>query len=274
MICKSVGQMNIDILTLFPKMFDGFLTESLIKRAIKNKIISINFWDLRKFATDKHQTVDDRPYGGGPGMVLRVDVIDKALLKVKRQKAKGKRKKKKEKRKIILLTPQGKVFNQKMAEKLSKFDHLILVCGHYEGFDERIRKLVDMEISIGDYVLTGGEIPAQVIIDSAVRLIPGVIGKKESLKQESFGNWELSRFFPKNFSKGNRDSDIKSRKIGNLLEYPQYTKPEIYTPQSIQGKKEMRVPKILLSGNHQKINQWRYEQALKRTKKRRPDLLK
>jgi tRNA (guanine37-N1)-methyltransferase len=235
--------MNIDILTLFPKMFDGFLTESLIKRAIKNKIISVKIWDLRKFSIDLHGTVDDKPYGGGPGMVMKVDVIDKALSKLKKNK----------KSKIILLTPQGKTFNQKMAKNLSKNQNLIFICGHYEGFDERIRSLVDIEISIGDYVLTGGEIPAMTIIDSTVRLIPDVIGKKESLKEESF-------------SVNSKQLTVNSKNYTTLLEYPQYTKPKIY--------KNKRVPKILLSGNHQKIASWRYEQALKKTQKRRPDLLK
>ncbi len=225
--------MRIDILTLFPKMFEGFLSESLILRAQKKKILRIKVWDLRKFTTDKHRTVDDSPYGGGPGMVMKVDVIDRALEKIKSKNLKAKPY-------TLLLTPQGKKFDQKSTKKLSKEKYLILICGHYEGYDERIRQLVDLEISIGDYILTGGEIPAQVVIDAVTRLIPGVVGKEESLKEESFSQ--------------------------RLLEYPQYTRPKEY--------KEMKVPKVLLSGNHQKIAKWRKQQALKKTKKQRPDLLK
>lgn len=225
--------MKIDILTLFPKMFEGFLSESLLNRAQKKKLVKIKIWDLRKFTTDKHRTVDDSPYGGGPGMVMRVDIINRAISTLK-SKVKSK------KLKIILLTPQGKKFDQKMALSLSKCSNLILICGHYEGYDERIRQLVDLEISIGDYILTGGEIPAQVVIDAVARLIPGVVGKEESLKEESFSQ--------------------------GLLEYPQYTRPEKY--------KNMKVPEVLLSGNHQKIAKWRKTQALKKTKNQRPDLLK
>jgi len=228
--------MRIDILALFPNMFEGPFSESIIKRAQGKGFLTIHIHNIRDYASDKHKTVDDTPYGGGTGMIMRVDIIDKALrdiqLKVRNKKLK-----------TILLTPQGNVFNQKIAQKLSKFDSLILICGHYEGFDERIRKLVDMEISIGDYILTGGEIPAAVLVDSIARLIPGVLGKEESLVDESFS------------------------RINNqvTLEYPQYTRPEIYNG--------LKVPKILLSGNHQKIRQWRQKEAIKRTKKRRPDLL-
>ncbi|HLC38993.1 MAG TPA: tRNA (guanosine(37)-N1)-methyltransferase TrmD [Patescibacteria group bacterium] len=225
--------MIIDILTLFPGAYLGFLDQSLILRAQKNKIVKINVIDLRKYTKDKHRTVDDRPYGGGPGMVMRVDIVDRALKNLK-SKVKSK------KLKVILLTPQGKTFHQKMAQRLSKFDHLILICGHFEGFDERIRKLVDMEISVGDFVLTGGELASQVVCDAVVRLIPGVVGKEESLKEESFSN--------------------------SLLEYPQYTRPEIY--------QKMAVPKILLSGNHAQIQKWRQKMSLSKTKKNRPDLLK
>jgi tRNA (guanine37-N1)-methyltransferase len=228
--------MRIDILTLFPKMFEGPFSESIIKRAIVKKLLNINLHDIRDYTKDKHKTVDDQPYGGGAGMVMRVDVIDRALRDIKP-------KTKNLKSKTILLTAQGKVFNQKTAQRFPKLDNMILICGHYEGFDERIRKLVDEEISIGDYILTGGELPAMVLVDAIGRLIPGVLGKKESLKEESF-----------------------SMQIKNYLEYPQYTRPEIYNG--------MKVPKILLSGNHQKIAEWRKDQAIKRTKRRRPDLLK
>jgi tRNA (guanine37-N1)-methyltransferase len=232
--------MQIDIVTLFPAMFTGPFSESLILRAQKRGLVNLRIHNLRNWTKDKHKQVDDSPYGGGAGMVLKVDVVDRALhdLKIKSQKSKVKIATKNSK--IILLTPQGKTFNQKTAKRLSKYDRLIVICGHYEGFDERIRKLVDEEISIGDYVLTGGELPAMVITDAIVRLLPHVVGKNESIKNESFEN--------------------------NLLDYPVYTKPEIY-----QGQK---VPKILLSGDHQKIDEWREKEALKRTKKRRPDLLK
>lgn len=217
--------MKIDIITLFPELFESVFSASLIKRAQTKRIAAINIHNLRDFSTDKYKTVDDKPFGGGPGMVLKVDVVDRAL---KSLPAGYK----------ILLTPQGKVFNQSMAQALSKRDHLILICGHYEGFDERIRDLVDEEVSIGDYVLTGGEIPAMVIVDTVVRLLPGVVGKDASLEEESFSQ--------------------------NLLEYPQYTRPEKY--------KNMSVPPILLSGNHALIKKWRQEQSQLRTSSRRPDL--
>ena len=218
--------MKIDIITLFPNLFKSVFSESLISRAQKNKICEIEIHNLRNWTQDKHKTVDDRPFGGGPGMVMKVDILDKAL----KSFPKGYK---------ILLTPQGKLFNQKIAKKLAKEKNLILICGHYEGFDERIRDLVDEKISIGDYVLTGGEIPAMAVLDCVVRLLPGVVGKEASLEEESFS-------------------------VG-LLEYPQYTRPENY-----QGKK---VPEILLSGNHAKITKWRTEEAKKRTKKRRPELI-
>lgn len=221
------------ILTLFPEAFESYLNISLLKRALAKKFISIEIRNLRDWTTDPHKTVDGRPYGGGAGMVLRVDIIDKALkgLKIKKgQKGTA----------IILLTPQGKTFNQSLAKKLSKFSKVVLICGRYEGFDERVRSLVDMEISIGDFVMTGGEIPAMVILDTVARLAPGVVGKSESLVAESFSE--------------------------SILEYPQYTRPEVYN--------KMKVPNILLTGNHGKIEEWRKKEALKRTKKRRPDLLK
>ncbi len=225
--------MKFVILTLFPDSFKSYLNVSLLLRALSKKLISVEIKNLRDWGDGVHKSVDDRPYGGGAGMVLRVDIMDKALksLKVKKgQKGTA----------IILLTPQGKVFKQEIAKKLSKFKKIVLICGRYEGFDERIRSLVDMEISIGDYILTGGEIPALAVLDTVARLVPGVVGKSESLVSESFSE--------------------------NLLEYPQYTRPVVY--------KKQRVPKVLTTGNHGKIAQWRGEEALKRTKKRRPDLLK
>jgi tRNA (guanine37-N1)-methyltransferase len=231
--------MKIDILTLFPEMFKGPFEESIIKRAQEKGLVEIEIHNLRNWAEDKRGTVDDRPYGGGVGMVMRVDVIDRALNKLKTENRKPK---------TVLLTPQGKVFNQGRAQKLAKEKHLTLICGHYEGVDERVREhLVDEEISIGDYVLTGGELPAMVLVDSVVRLIPGVLEKPEATRSESF------------------QSSVFSLQSSALLEFPQYTRPEEY-----QGWK---VPEILLSGDHQKIEEWRKKKSLERTKKRRPDLL-
>ncbi len=225
--------MKFIILTLFPTAFESYLNVSLLQRAVAKKFIKIEVKNLRDFGDGVHKSVDARPYGGGAGMVLRVDIMDKALkaLKVKKGK-KGQA--------IILLTPQGKTFNQKIARDLSKLKTVVLICGRYEGFDERIRDLVDMEISIGDFVLTGGEIPALAVLDAVARLVPGVVGKSESLVQESFSE--------------------------NLLEYPQFTRPEVF--------KKKRVPKVLLTGHHGNIATWRSQESLKRTKKRRPDLLK
>ncbi len=220
--------MKIDILTLFPDMFNGFKSESIIKRAIDGDKVSINTINFRDFATNKHKKVDDTPYGGGSGMVLMCQPIFDAVDNIKTEKSK-----------VILLSPQGEKFSQKKAYDLSKEEHLIFICGHYEGFDERIKSICDEEISIGDYVLTGGELPAMVICDSVVRLIPGVIDD-ESSKNESFND--------------------------NLLDYPTYTKPRNY--------KGMQVPEVLLSGNHEKINKWRNEKRLKITSEKRPDLLK
>ena len=221
--------MKISILTLFPEMFAGPFDHSIIKRAREKKLVDIELVNIRDFGIGKHKLVDDTPYGGGAGMIIRVDVIDKTLQNVK---CKGR---------IILLDPRGETFTQKKAKELAKFDHLILIAGHYEGIDERVKQyLVDEVISIGDYVLTGGEIPAMVVTDAVVRLIPGVI-KKESIATESFSK-------PK------------------ALEYPQYTKPRVY--------EKYKVPEILLSGNHQAIERWRKNEALKETKSQRPDALK
>lgn len=224
--------MRIDIITLFPELFDGLKTHSIVGRALGSGRIELNTHNLRDWASDKYKSVDDHPYGGGPGMVLKVDVLHKALQEVKGQipNFEGK---------VILLTPQGQVYKQKMAQDLTKETNLILICGHYEGFDERIRDYVDMEISIGDYVLTGGELPAMIIADSVVRLLPGVLGDDTSSRDESHTD--------------------------EILEYPHYTRPEEF-----EGK---RVPEILLGGNHKAIDAWRQEKALERTRERRPDLL-
>lgn len=214
--------MKIDIITIFPDMFSGPFTDSMLKRAQDKKIVDIKIHNLRNWATDKHKTVDDRPYGGGKGMVLKIDVIDKALSSLKKKNSK-----------VILLSPQGEKYKQSLVQKFSKFDHLILLCGHYEGFDERVRQLIDFEISIGDYVLTGGEIPAMVLVDSIIRLLPGVLDPEASSK-ESFSD-------------------------GKSLDFPQYTRPEKY--------KNMKVSEILLSGNHKKIDEWRKKKSLEKTKK-------
>ena len=237
--------MKIDILTLFPKMFKGPFDESIVKRAVDKKLVEINIHNLRKWTKDKHKTVDNRPFGGGVGMIVRVDIIDRAISNLKSQVSNLKR------TRTILLDPVGKLFNQKKAVEFSKLDHLIFICGHYEGMDERIREhLVDEEISIGDYVLTGGELPAMIVIDTVVRLIPGVLKKPEATKNESFFDYD----------------DMIHRSQDILLEFPQYTRPANF--------KGWKVPEVLLSGNHQKIAEWRNKKSLERTKKRRPDLLK
>lgn len=226
--------MRIDIITIFPKMFAPVLNESIMKRAQAKGLIRISVYDLRDYSQDKHRKVDDRPFGGGPGMIFRPEPIFQAVETIKS-------KIRNQKTKVILLTPQGKKLNQNLAKKLSRGKHLILVCGHYEGIDERVRqKLVTDEISIGDYVLTCGELPAMVLIDAVARLIPGVLGENESTHFETFSQ--------------------------GLLEYPQYTRPAVY--------RGMHVPKILLSGNHKLIEKWRRDKTWEITGKRRPDLLK
>lgn len=220
--------MKIDILTLFPNMVKPFLNESIIKRAINKELVIINIIDIRDFSTLSNNQVDDTPYGGGAGMVLMCDPVFKAVESVKRDDSF-----------VILTSPAGVKYTESEAINLSKKEHLIILCGHYEGFDERIKSLVDMEISIGDYVLTGGELPACVICDSVVRLIKGVINE-ESLKSESFSD--------------------------GLLDYPVYTKPRVY--------RGMEVPEVLVSGDHKKIEEYRNNERFKRTLSRRDDLLK
>lgn len=240
--------MHFSILTLFPEMFYGTFDTSIVKRACDEGIASIEYTNIRNFATDRYKSVDDHPYGGGHGMILKVDIMDKALSNVKCQMSPPKADQPlagnvKCKERAILLDPTGKVYTQAKAREYTKLDHLILICGHYEGVDERVASLVDEQISIGDYVLTGGELAAMVVIDSVVRLLPGVLSKKIATEEESFR------------TDGGR----------TLLEYPQYTRPLIY--------KNKTVPKILLSGNHKAILAWRLHQAGQRTKKLRPDLL-
>jgi len=228
--------MRIDILTIFPKVFSPVLNESIIKRAQKKGLVKINLHNLRDYSTDKHRKVDDRPFGGGPGMVMRTEPIFRAVEAIRRRtKDEGRR------TKVILLSPQGKRLTQEIAKRLSKSKHLVLICGHYEGVDERVRcRLVDEEISIGDYVLTGGELAAMVLVDAITRLIPGVLGDRDSLKEESF--------------------------IAGLLEYPHYTRPANF--------RGLKVPDVLLSGDHKQIALWRKKQSIKITKIKRPELLK
>lgn len=219
--------MQFTILTLFPEMFEP-IKHSIIERASKNNLININLINIRDFSKDKHKHVDDTPYGGGAGMVIKPDVVYDAYNSINDENAK-----------VIYLSPKGKTLNQKKVKELSKEKHLVLLCGHYEGIDQRVLdEIVDEEISIGDYVLTGGELPAMVLIDSVSRYVEGVLSE-DSTKEESFSN--------------------------NLLEYPQYTRPEIFN-----GKK---VPEVLTSGNHQKIDDWRKEQSLITTYLKRPELL-
>ena len=219
--------MKFDVLTLFPEMFEP-LKQSIIKRAAEKKLIDIKLVNIRDFSEDKHNKVDDTPYGGGAGMLMKPDVVDRAYNSVKSENAK-----------VIYLTPQGKTLNQKIVKDLSKREHLILLCGHYEGIDQRVLdKIVDEEISIGDYVLTGGELPAMVLIDSVSRYVEGVLSN-ESTEEESFSN--------------------------GLLEYPQYTRPEIFD--------NVKVPDVLISGHHENIRKWRRERSLENTFKKRPEIL-
>ncbi len=225
--------MVINIITIFPKMFENIFEYGILKEAFSKNLCKVNIFDLRDFSEDRHRKVDDRPYGGGAGMVLTPGPLDRAINFIKSGKAH------KQGQKTILLTPKGNMLKQRMIKELSLVENIILVCGRYEGVDQRVIDLdIDLEISIGDYVLSGGEIPAMVLLDGIIRLLPGVIGKKESLAAESFEN--------------------------NLLDYPQYTRPFEY--------KGLKVPEILLSGDHQKIKKWREQKASEITRKRSPDL--
>ncbi len=219
--------MKIDVLTLFPNLFTNFLEESIIKRAITKKLVEINIINFRDYSPLNNHQVDDTPYGGGAGMVLRCEPIFECLDKIKTKDSF-----------VIMLTPGGLTFNQSKAQEFVKHKHIILICGHYEGFDERIKTLVDVELSIGDFVLTGGEIPALAVIDTITRLIPGVINK-ESLETESFNN--------------------------NLLDYPNYTKPRVY--------RNLEVPPVLVNGDHEKIKNYRLQEQIRITKEKRPDLM-
>ena len=225
--------MLVDVITLFPEMFTSPFADSIIKRAIDKKILQINFTQLRDFAFDKHRQVDDSPFGGGSGMVLKPEPMYRAVRDVLSREENLSRR-------IIITDPSGTVFNQAKAKELATFDRLIFICGHYEGFDARIYDLADELISIGDFVLTGGELPTMVMIDAVARMLPGVLGSEDSARTDSF--------------------------FDGLLSYPQYTRP-----QDFEGKK---VPDILLSGHHANIEKWRREKSLEITKLRRPDLLK
>lgn len=230
--------MQFDVLTLFPEMFD-ILNESIIGRAKEKGLINVNLINIRDFSKNKHKKVDDTPYGGGAGMVIQPDVVYDAYKSVIKNNDKSGLDEKSKKTKVIYMSPQGKKLDQQKVEELSKQEHLILLCGHYEGIDQRVLDtIVDEEISIGDYVLTGGELPAMVLIDSVSRYVEGVL-KDDSTTEESFSQ--------------------------GLLEYPQYTRPEVF--------EEQQVPEVLRSGNHQMIDKWRKEQSLKRTLEKRPDLL-
>ncbi len=229
--------MKIDILTLFPGMFDSFFTHSILKRAVEKKKITVGVHSLRDYTHDRHKTCDDKPFGGGPGMLMKPEPIFEAYDKIFGRKAARRSKN----FRFVHLTPRGRPFTQGLAKQLSETKHLGVLCGHYEGVDQRvIDKLVTDEVSIGDYILTGGEVPAMVVVDAVVRLIPGVLGREQSKEFESFSQ--------------------------NLLEYPQYTRPSVY--------RGLKVPSLLLSGRHKEIELWRQEAALKVTRSRRPDLLK
>ncbi len=226
--------MKIDIITLFPELFTPFLEWSMIKKAQSVEAVEIKIHNLRKWAIDKRGTVDDRPYGGSPGMILRPEPIFNALKNLREKKSK-----------IILLSPKGKTFNQKMAQKLFQSSHTILICGHYEGIDERVRKhMIDEEISIGNYILSGGEIPAMVVVDTVSRLLPGVLKKEGASEIESF-------------SPGLKKLLQKSQNHQTLLEFPHYTRPAVF--------KGWKVPKVLLSGDHKKITEWRAKKIKKKT---------
>ncbi len=223
--------MRFDILSIFPEMFSSPLETSLLKKAREKGLIDVRIWDIRQYAEDKHKMTDDAPYGGGGGMVMKVEPIDRALMAVAPVPGESL---------TVLLTPQGEAFNQQMVEQFARYGQLVLICGHYEGVDERVREhLVEKEVSIGDYVLTGGELSALVVVDAVARLIPGVLGNSESAAADSFSM--------------------------GLLEYPHYTRPGSY--------RGWDVPEVLLSGNHAEIELWRRKEALRRTRERRPDLL-
>ncbi len=250
--------MKITIITLFPEMIRGFFKESIIRKAQEKGKVEIELVDLRQFATDDYGTVDDRPYGGGAGMVIRADVVVDALKSIQKTSVKKPR--------ILLTSAKGTTYTQRKAEELASLKHIIIIAGHYEGFDERVMKHIDEEISIGEFVLTGGEIPAAAIVDSIVRLIPGVLKKSEATMEESFFLMAVDDLI----EICGEDAVLGLLKKNNinqvqLVEYPHYTRPEEF-----EGE---RVPEILKSGNHEEIRKWRIRQAYQQTKEKRPDLL-
>ena len=260
--------MKISIITLFPKMISSFLDESIVRRAKEKGAVEIEIVDLRKFAKNKYGSVDDRPYGGGAGMVLRVDVLHEALQDIIKdsgqaptlQKVSG------QARMTILTSAKGKKFNQQKAQEYSKLNHLVLIAGHYEGFDERVLDFIDEEISLGDFVMTGGEITAAAVVDSVVRLLPNVLKKEEATQSESFFEVSVDKLIE---VVGVNDLLEKLKQKGaekvKLLEYPHYTRPEEF-----RGKK---VPEVLLKGNHKQVDEWRLKMAYEETVRKRVDLL-
>ncbi|MCA6071257.1 MAG: tRNA (guanosine(37)-N1)-methyltransferase TrmD [Endomicrobium sp.] len=235
-----IACMRIDILTIFPEMFKGPFTESLIGKATKKEFLKINIIDIRFFSEDKHKKVDDKPFGGGVGMIMKPEPLYNAIKNAGAKRKNSSYKNPYSKPYVIYMSPQGKTLNNKIVKNLAEFKYLVLVCGHYEGIDERVMNYVDEEISVGDYVLTGGEIPAMILVDSVARMLPGVVKEEDSVKNDSFYN--------------------------GLLDYPHYTRPAVF--------KGHKVPKVLLSGDHKKVGEWRAKESYKRTKERRPDLLK
>jgi len=225
--------MRFDVLTLFPGLFDSYLDQSLLKKAIDAGLVDVNLWDFREWTTDKHRSVDDKPFGGGPGMLIACDPVYRCVEHVQKQAdAPGQ---------LIMLTPQGRTLDQSLVEELAEKPRLVMLCGRYEGFDDRIRQgLQPLEISAGDFICNGGEVPAMMVIDTVIRLVPGVLGDETSHKYDSFSQ-------------------------SGLLEYPQFTRPREF--------RGMQVPEVLLSGDHAKIDEWRQEQSLKRTRELRADLL-
>jgi tRNA (guanine37-N1)-methyltransferase len=231
--------MKIDILTIFPEMFKGPFTESLIGKAAKKEFLKINIVDIRSFSEDKHKKVDDKPFGGGVGMVMKPEPLYNAIKSAGVKRKNSTYKNPYLKPYVIYMSPQGKTLNNKIVKNLAEFKYLVLVCGHYEGIDERVINYVDEEISVGDYVLTGGEIPAMILVDSVARMLPGVVKEEDSVRNDSFYN--------------------------GLLDYPHYTRPAVF--------KGHKVPEVLLSGDHKKVGEWRAKESYKRTRERRPDLL-
>ncbi|OGK19120.1 tRNA (guanosine(37)-N1)-methyltransferase TrmD [Candidatus Roizmanbacteria bacterium RIFCSPLOWO2_12_FULL_40_12] len=248
--------MKISIVTLFPKMISGFFEESIIKRAKEKKLVEIELVNLRDFAENAHRSVDDKPYGGGAGMVMRVDIVSKAVESLKKKNSK-----------VVLTSAKGKQFGQKKAEEFSKLDHLIIIAGHYEGADARVGDFIDEEVSVGDFILTGGELTAAMVVDAVVRLLPGVLKKEEATQEESFFAVDVEKLIN---AVGQTDilTKLKNSDVTEvqLLEYPHYTRPETF--------QEKKVPGVLLSGNHKEIEKWRLVKAYEETVKKRPDLLK